>query len=68
MDDGPDPAGRGSTYIVVDHPYSHAENARPQGAEIVQEPAEQDYGSAVHTLKDFEGNTWSFGSYDPWVD
>ncbi len=67
VDDGRDPAGRGVNYVVVADPYAHAEHARSQGAEIVQEPEEQDYGGAVYTLRDFEGNVWSFGSYDPWT-
>ncbi len=67
IDDGEDPAGRGATYVVVDDPYKHAEHARTGGAEILVEPEEQDYGGAVYTLRDPEGNIWSFGSYDPWV-
>ncbi len=29
-------------------------------------PQDQDYGGRVYTCKDFEGNVWSFGDYDPW--
>lgn len=66
VDDGRDPAGAAATYIVVEDPYSHADKARSFGAHIVMEPEEQDYGGAVYTLKDHEGNVWSFGSYNPW--
>ncbi|MGB7860001.1 MAG: VOC family protein [Acidimicrobiia bacterium] len=68
VDDGRDPTGRGVNYVVVADPYAHAEHARSSGAEIVAEPEEQDYGGAVYTLRDPEGNIWSFGSYDPWAD
>lgn len=64
--DGRDPTGTGAVYVVVEDPYEHAEKARSFGADIVMEPEEQDYGGAVYTLKDHEGNIWSFGSYNPW--
>lgn len=67
VDDGRDPAGRGVNYVVVEDAYAHAKNARAHGGELVAEPEEQDYGGAVYTLRDFEGNIWSFGSYDPWA-
>jgi uncharacterized glyoxalase superfamily protein PhnB len=67
VDEGREPTGAGSVYIVVADPYAHAEHARFHGAEIVMEPEEQDYGGAAYVAKDFEGNTWSFGSYDPWT-
>lgn len=66
IDDGRDPTGSGSIYVVVDDPYAHADKARSFGANIVMEPEEQDYGGAAYTLKDHEGNVWSFGSYNPW--
>lgn len=66
VDDGSDPIGRSAIYIVVDDPYAHAAKARSFGAHIVMEPEEQDYGGAAYTLRDHEGNIWSFGSYDPW--
>ncbi len=67
VDEGRDPAGRGMVYIVVDDPYAHAQTARAHGAEILMEPEEQDYGGAAYVARDFEGNVWSFGSYDPWA-
>lgn len=63
--DGRDPTGTGAVYVIVDDPYAHAEKARSFGANIVMEPEEQDYGGAAYTLKDAEGNIWSFGSYNP---
>lgn len=63
-------AGRptGGLYGVVEDVDAHAERAREAGAEIVQEPADQDYGGRLYTCRDPEGNVWSFGSYDPWAD
>lgn len=37
--------------------------ARAAGADIVSEPAHQDYGSRDFVVRDPEGNLWSFGSY-----
>ncbi len=65
--DGRDPAGTGAVYIVIDDVYGHAEKARSFGANIIMEPEEQDYGGAAYTLRDHEGNVWSFGSYNPWT-
>lgn len=53
-------------YVVVDDVDAHADTARAAGAEIVMEPEDQDYGGRLYTCLDFEGNVWSFGSYDPW--
>jgi uncharacterized glyoxalase superfamily protein PhnB len=41
--------------------------ARAKGAqaEIVREPGDTDYGSRECSVRDPEGNVWSFGSYRP---
>ena len=57
-----------SIYVVVDDVAAHATQARAAGAEILREPAEQDYGGSDYTVRDPEGNIWSFGSYDPWAE
>jgi len=67
IEDGGDPTGRGAIYIVIDDVDGHADKARSFGANIVVEPEDQDYGGSAYTLKDHEGNVWSFGSYDPWA-
>lgn len=54
-------------YVVVDDVDAHAARAEAAGAEIVMKPEDQDYGGRLYTCKDFEGNVWSFGSYDPWA-
>lgn len=55
-------------YLVVADIDRHAERAREAGAEIVQEPEDQPYGGRLYTCRDFEGNVWVFGSYDPWTE
>jgi uncharacterized glyoxalase superfamily protein PhnB len=55
-------------YVVVEDVEGHAERARAAGAEITIEPTKQDYGGSNYTCRDFEGNLWSFGSYNPWTD
>lgn len=64
--DGREPTGKGEIYVVVDDAYAHADKARSFGAHIIMEPKEQDYGGAAYSLRDHEGNIWSFGSYNPW--
>lgn len=61
-----DAAGHGQCYCVVetdedvDRVYARAMAA---GATSVREPEDQDYGGRGCTLRDPEGNQWSFGSY-----
>jgi uncharacterized glyoxalase superfamily protein PhnB len=54
-------------YMVVKNVAAHCARARAAGAEIVMEPESQEYGGSLYTARDFEGNIWSFGDYDPWV-
>jgi uncharacterized glyoxalase superfamily protein PhnB len=59
--------GAGGVYIVVDDPdalYARAKNA---GAEIARELRDEDYGSRGFGAKDPEGNTWFFGTYQPFA-
>ncbi len=60
-------AGQGWTYVVVDDPDAHYERAKAAGATIIRELEDQDNGSRDYSAKDPEGNTWSFGTYDPAV-
>lgn len=55
-------------YVIVDDVDAHCATARAAGAEIIAEPKDQDYGGRGYGAVDTEGNAWSFGSYDPWVD
>lgn len=55
-------------YVVVEDVDGHAARARDAGAEILQEPEDQDYGGRLYTCRDLAGYVWSFGSYDPWSE
>jgi uncharacterized glyoxalase superfamily protein PhnB len=64
------PATRGRSggiYIVVAEPDEHHARAREAGAEIVRELHNTEYGSRDYTAKDPEGNTWYFGTYQPFA-
>jgi uncharacterized glyoxalase superfamily protein PhnB len=59
------PAGRSTTYVIVDDPDAHHARAVAAGAEIVRELTDQDYGSREYAARDPAGNVWSFGTYRP---
>ncbi|MGE0211521.1 MAG: VOC family protein [Parvibaculaceae bacterium] len=54
-------------YVVVRDVDAHHARAKAEGAEIVLEPRDQDYGGRDYTARDPEGYVWSFGTYDPWA-
>ncbi|MGH3312656.1 MAG: VOC family protein [Streptomyces sp.] len=58
-------AGPSGTYVLVTDLDAHCARAREAGAEILVEPAEQDYGARNYMARDREGNVWSFGTYAP---
>ena len=62
----PDPrAGTLSLYVAVSDPDAlHARAARA-GGEIVRELTDTDHGSREFSVRDPEGNLWSFGTYRP---
>jgi len=55
--------GAGSVYVITDDPDAVYQRAVAGGAEITREMAEADYGSRGFTLRDPEGNLFSFGTY-----
>ena len=57
-----------SIYIFVPNIDDHYAHAVAGGAEIVMGNRDQEYGGRGYTCRDPEGNFWSFGSYDPWVE
>jgi uncharacterized glyoxalase superfamily protein PhnB len=64
----PATGGRGgSVYTVVADPDEHHRRAREAGAEIVRELHDTEYGSRNYAAKDPEGNTWYFGTYQPFA-
>lgn len=56
-----------SIYIAIEDVDAHCERARAAGAEIVRELQDTDYGSREYSVRDLEGNVWSFGTYHPAV-
>jgi uncharacterized glyoxalase superfamily protein PhnB len=55
----------GGIYVVIEDPDAHYARARAAGAEITRELADTDYGSRDYGAKDGEGNSWWFGTYQP---
>ena len=50
-------------YVVIDEDVdAHCERARAAGAEINEEPADQDYGHRRYTATDPEGHVWYFAA------
>ena len=58
-------ATRFAVSAYVEDVDGHYERARAAGAEIVQPPADTDFGARLYSVRDSEGNLWSFGNYRP---
>jgi uncharacterized glyoxalase superfamily protein PhnB len=56
-----------SIYVVIDDPDSHHALAMKADARVVRELEDTDYGPRECSVRDPEGNLWSFGSYDPYA-
>lgn len=55
--------GNDSVYVVCDDPDRLFARATAAGAEVVRGLVDEDYGSRGFTVRDPEGNLWSFGTY-----
>lgn len=55
--------GHSSVYVVCDDPDGLFARATAAGAELVRGLVDEDYGSRGFTVRDPEGNIWSFGTY-----
>ena len=55
--------GTAACYVVTADPTAVRARAAAAGAEIVRELTTTDYGSQEFSLRDPEGNLWSFGTY-----
>lgn len=55
--------GNDSVYVVCTDPDQLYERAVAAGATVVRELTDEDYGSRGFTVRDLEGNLWSFGTY-----
>lgn len=60
---GTRPPGNEAVYVVCDDPDGLFARATGAGAEVVQGLRDEDYGSRGFTVRDPEGNLWSFGTY-----
>jgi uncharacterized glyoxalase superfamily protein PhnB len=47
-------------YVYVDNVDEHCARSRAAGAEIVDEPADQEYGERRYHCRDPEGHSWYF--------
>jgi len=56
-----------SLYVVVDDPDAHHERAVAASATVVRPLEDTEYGSREYSVRDPEGNLWSFGTYDPYT-
>lgn len=59
------PPGEQGLYVVTADPHAVWERCRAAGVEVIREPEEPHYdpGGMGFSVRDPEGNTWSFGSY-----
>ena len=57
------PTGCASVYVVTDDPRAIHERCVGAGLTFVRELREEDYGSLGFSVRDLEGNIWSFGTY-----
>jgi uncharacterized glyoxalase superfamily protein PhnB len=58
--------GLGWIYVALDGDVdAHHDRAVAAGAEVLMELTSTDYGSRDYSVRDPEGNVWSFGSYRP---
>ncbi|MEU7764427.1 VOC family protein [Nocardia sp. NPDC049190] len=65
-DDGPfgaRPPGHDAVYLVCENPDALFARATAAGADVVQGLRDEEYGSRGFTVRDPEGNLWSFGTY-----
>ena len=58
-------AGPASTYLVCDDPARQFDAAVAAGGTVVDPMTPKDYGGSGGTVRDPEGNYWSFGDYQP---
>lgn len=64
-DGGIKKTGVSSAYLITDDPDAVFGKAVAAGATVDRPMVDQDYGGRGGTVTDPEGNSWSFGSYQP---
>ena len=55
-----------SAYIIVPDADEIYRRAKAEGARIIIEIKDEDYGGRGFSCYDPEGHLWSFGTYNPW--
>ena len=61
--ENPSAVGRTSlTYVLVPNLDAHHEQARREGADVFEEPNDQDYGHRRYSCRDPQGHEWSFAA------
>jgi uncharacterized glyoxalase superfamily protein PhnB len=60
-----DNVGRSAVYLVVADPDAVFRTAIEAGATVERAMVDNDYGGRGGSVRDPEGNHWSFGSYQP---
>jgi uncharacterized glyoxalase superfamily protein PhnB len=54
-----------SLYLSTDQPDTLHDKCVAAGIEVVMPLTDQDYGSREFGIRDFSGNVWIFGTYEP---
>ena len=62
-DEWPLRPGSLGAYVVTDEPDAVFERAVASGATVLTQLHDTDYGSREFSVRDVEGNRWSFGTY-----
>ncbi|HXE79260.1 MAG TPA: VOC family protein [Vicinamibacterales bacterium] len=57
--------GYNAPYVYVADPDAHHARATAAGAEVTRPLENTFYGSREYSVRDLEGNEWSFGTYRP---
>lgn len=55
-----------SPYLIVSDADAVYQRAKAEGATIVIEIKDEDYGGRGFSCRDLEGHLWNVGTYDPW--
>jgi uncharacterized glyoxalase superfamily protein PhnB len=63
VDSWPQQPGGAGVYVVCDDPDEIHARAAAAGATVLRAPQDTDYGAREFTVRDPEGNLWSFGTY-----
>ncbi len=69
--EAPNPDARSHALCVrIDDPDAHYERAKAEGARILMEPVDEEYGARGYMAADPEGHVWFFATYSPgeWWD